>query len=225
VTSLAGSLVFDGGASTYLQLTPGVAFNSGPYTIEYWFYNSADWSANRGLLGGGPDGVTSCMSLFFPDDVTVTTDKYGGGGQRSYTVASISTNAWHHFALVRDGSAIETVFIDGVKATGASGGTSVFGGQQVNNLNYSGETQNVGIYYGGRWTGYITNMRLVVGTAVYNPTASSITVPNTGPLSVVDSPNTKYLMLGASITTDTSGTQTVTNNSDNVTQNSSLKPF
>lgn len=221
---IAGSLIFDNGINTYLKLVPGVAFAAGPYTIECWFYNNLNWSSPHALLGGGPDGVTSCMSLFFSDAVTVTTDRYGGGGQRSYTVASISLNAWHHFVLVRDGSAIETVFIDGVKATGAAGGTSVFGGQQVNNLNYSGVSQNVGIHYGGQWSGYITNMRLVVGTAVYNPTASSITVP-TAPLTVVNAPDTKYLMLGAVITTDSSGTQTVTNIGNNVTQSSSLKPF
>jgi hypothetical protein len=164
------------------------------------------------------------MSLFFADAVTVTTDRYGGGGQRSYTVASITTNAWHHFVMVRNTGLIETVFIDGVKATGAIGGTSPSGGQQVNNLNYSGNSQDVGIYYNGRWTGYITNMRLVVGTAVYDPTASSIAVPNS-PLTVVNAPNTKYLMLGESITTDSSGTQTVTNNLNNVTQSSTLKPF
>jgi hypothetical protein len=70
----------------------------------------------------------------------------------------ISLNAWHHFALVRNASLIETVFIDGIKATGAAGGTSVSGGQQVNNLDFNGATQDICKYYGGAWTGYITNL-------------------------------------------------------------------
>ena len=231
VIPLAGSLFFNGGANTYLTFpaatTPGVTMSSGAYTIECWFYNSANWLANRGLLGGGPNGITGCMSLFFTDNISVTTDKYGGGGQRTYTMANpISLNAWHHFALVRNASLIETVFIDGVKAIGAAGGTSVSGGQQVNTIDYNGATRDICKYYGGAWTGYITNMRLVVGTAVYNPTASSISVPNTAPLAVVNPPNTKYLMLGAVVTTDSSSTQTnVTNTGDNVTQTSSIKPF
>lgn len=228
VIPLAGSLFFNGNTDCYLKLAPGITLGSGAYTIECWFYNNSSWDAvaQRAFLGGGPDGVVGSMSLFFPNSTSVTTDSYGGGGQRTYTFpTSISLNAWHHFALVRNSSLIETVFIDGVKATGASGGTGGSGGQQTNSLNYNGLTQNVGIFYQGRWTGYITNMRIVVGTAVYNPTGSTITVPNTAPLEVVNPPNTKYLMLGANVTTDSSSTQTVTNNLTNVTQTSSVKPF
>ena len=227
VIPLAGSLFFNGGATTYLKLTDGVAFGGGAYTIECWFYNSANWTdANRGFLGGGPDGVLGCMSLFITagnNGTSITTDRYSSGEQRNYTVAPISVNAWHYFTLVRNASLVETIFIDGVKATGAAGGTSVFGGQQVNSLNYSGLTRNICNYYQGRWTGYITNMRMVVGTAVYDPTASTMTVPNKAPLTVI--PNTKYLMLGAVVTTDSSSTQTVTNNLTTVTQISSIKPF
>lgn len=226
VIPLAGSLFFNGGSNTYLKIAPGATIGAGAYTIECWFYNSADWTANRGLLGGGPNGVTGCMSLFFTNSTSITTDKYGGGGQRTYTMASpISLNAWHYFTLVRNASLIETVFIDGVKATGAAGGTSVSGGQQVNSLDFNGATQDICKYYGGQWTGYITNMRIVVGTAVYDPTASTMSVPNTAPLAVVNPPNTKYLMLGAVVTTDSSSTQTVTNNLTSVTQTSSIKPF
>jgi hypothetical protein len=225
VIPLAGSLFFDGGANTYLKIAPGATIGAGAYTIECWFYNSANWTANRGLLGGGPNGVTGCMSLFFTNSTSITTDKYGGGGQMTYTVPTISLNAWHYFTLVRNASLVETVFIDGVKATGAAGGTSVSGGQQVNSLNYTGSTQDICKYYGGQWTGYITNMRIVVGTAVYDPTASTMSVPNTAPLAVVNPPNTKYLMLGANVTTDSSSTQTVTNNLSLVTQTSSIKPF
>ena len=229
VIPLAGSLFFDGGANTYLKIAPGVTIGAGAYTIEFWFYNSANWTdANRGFLGGGPDGVTGCMSLFIVagnNGTSITTDRYGFGNQLSYTVAPISLNAWHYFTLVRNASLVETIFIDGVKATAAIGGTSVSGGQQVNSFNYSGATQNICNYYQGRWTGYITNMRMVVGTAVYDPTASTMSVPNTAPLAVVNPPNTKYLMLGAVVTTDSSSTQTVTNNLSLVTQTSSIKPF
>ena len=223
VIPLAGSLFFDDVPNTYLRIQPGATMSSGVYTIECWFYNSANWSANRGLLGGGPNGVTGCMSLFFTNSTSITTDKYGGGGQMTYTVPTISLNAWHYFTLVRNASLIETVFIDGVKATGAAGGTSVSGGQQVNSLDYNGSTQDICKYYGGAWIGYITNMRIVVGTAVYDPTASTMSVPNTAPLAVVNPPNTKYLMLGAVVTTDSSSKQTVTNNL--FTQTSSIKPF
>jgi len=228
VIPLAGSLFFNGGATTYLKLEPGVTLGSGAYTIEFWFYNSANWTgANRGFLGGGPDGVLGCISIFLvagDNGTKIFTDRYGFGNQLNYTVAPISLNAWHYFTLVRNSSLVETIFIDGIKASAAAGGVEPpSGGQQTNLFNYSGPTKNICNYYQGQWTGYITNMRIVVGTAVYDPTASTMTVPNKAPLAVV--PNTKYLMLGANVTTDSSSTQTVTNNLTLVTQTSSIKPF
>ena len=212
---LAGSLLFNG-TTAYLTASPGITLGSGAYTIECWFYNNSDWPTGpniRGLLGGGPSGpsgVAGCMSLFFPNNTTVQTDSYGGLGTVVYTVAPITLNAWHHFALVRNASNIETVFIDGVKATS---------GQQTNIINYSGPSKDIAKYYGGQWAGYITNMRIVVGTAMYDPTAASITIPTAPLTSVV---NTKYLMLGAEVTTDSSSTQTITNT--DVIQ-SAVKPF
>ena len=76
-------------------------------------------------------------------------------------------------------------------------------------------------YYSGNFDGYITNLRITAGTAVYDSNDSTVVAP-TAPLTSLA--NTKYLMLGAGITTDTSGTQTVTNN-NTVTQTSVTKPF
>jgi hypothetical protein len=56
--------------------------------------------------------------------------------------------------------------------------------------------------------GNITNYRVTIGAAVYDSNNSTITAPS-APLT--SDANTKYLMLGAAVTTDTSGTQTVTN--------------
>jgi hypothetical protein len=227
VTSLAGSLFFNNNTNTYLNISPGVTISSGAYTVETWFYNNVDWASQRCLLGGFT-ASTGSMSLFFTvpsaGTITVTTDKYGGGGQRSYSFPTPSLNAWHHLAITRNSSQLETVFIDGVKSTGAAGGTSVSGGQQVNNIDYNGPSLNIAKFYGGVWAGYLTNMRINIGSNVYNPAAASVTIPNTAPLAVI-SPNTKYLMLGATVTADASSTQTVTNNATSVTQSSVVKPF
>jgi hypothetical protein len=225
---LAGSLLFNNNTNAYLNISPGVTIGSGAYTIETWFYNNVGWATTQACLLGGFTASTGSMSLFFTTSsgptISVTTDKYGGGGQRSYTCPTPSLNAWHHFVITRNSSQLETVFIDGVKATAAAGGTSVSGGQQVNSLDYNGPSLNIAKFYGGFWTGYLTNMRINIGSNVYNPAAASITVPNTAPLAVI-SPYTKYLMLGATVTNDASSTQTVTNNSSLVTQSSVVKPF
>jgi hypothetical protein len=217
--SLAGSIAYDGTLSKYLTLSPGVTIGSTAYTVECWFYNNNAWSSapnTRGLLGGSN---THGLSVFFTNNTTVTTDRYSSGEQLTYTVAAVTLNAWHHFVIVRNSSLVETVFIDGVRATGCAGGTSASSGEQTNSLAYDGLSSYIGEFYQGVWSGYLTNFRIVSGSAVYDPTASTITIPN-APLSVVT--NTKYLMLGSSITTDSASVQTVTNSGTTL---SSQVPF
>jgi Fibronectin type III domain len=206
---IPASLVFSG--SNNLKLTPGVAIGSGAYTIETWFYLNATPN-NNAILGGGVDGVSACLSIFYISPTTISTDSYGGLGSRSYTINAASIGNWHHFVLVRNSSLLETVFIDGTRSVN----------QITNNLNYSGVSRDVGASYGNSfWNGYLANFRIVVGTAVYDPTASSITVP-TSPLTNIT--NTKYLMVGDTITNDGSSIQTVTNVS-NVTLSTSQVPI
>jgi hypothetical protein len=225
----AGSLLFSANPQ-YLQLSQGITLSSGAYTVECWFYNNNKWSANdsdtpyQGILGcnNGDGATTGGLQLEFVSGTTVLLDRNGNGERYTYTFASSpSLNAWHHFVLVRNSSQTESVFIDGVKATGANGGTNKSGGQQTNALNYYGKSDRIGVTYQAQWFGYMTNFRAVVGTAVYDPTAASITVP-TAPLTAIS--GTRYLMLGADVTTDSAGIQTVTNPL-NITQTTAYKPL
>jgi hypothetical protein len=232
--SLAGSLQFQPAGARYLSLSPGFALSTGAYTIEGWFYNNQDYASQRALVAPQhPSGATNAMSLFTLDAQSFSLDAYGGGGVRNYFFpnGTLQVNQWQYFILNRNaGTSVETMwvgtFVDSStvvtcnRATSCNGGTSISGGTQVNTLNYSGVCNNIGKFYGGYWPGFITNLRATVGTAVYNSTDSTVTAP-VAPLTSLA--NTKYLMLGAAVTTDTSGTQTVTNN-NTVTQ-SATKPF
>jgi hypothetical protein len=210
VATLAGSLVFNGTAQS-LSISPGATFEAGAFTVEGWFYNTSDFNS-RAILGVFPTNVAGGLSLYFANNQTITSDKNGGGGSFSYTIEEpISINAWHYFIYNRNADGDTTVYIDGVRSTSDVSDT----------LNYDRATNTIGRYYGGFWPGYWTNMRITIGTAVYNSTSSTQSNP-TAPLTVLA--NTKYLMLGAAVTTDSSGIQTVTNN-NGVTQNSALKPF
>ena len=231
--SLAGSLQFNG-SSQFLSLSPGFALSTSAYTIEGWFYNNANYTTQRALVAPQhPSGATGALSLFTLDAQSFSLDAYGGGGVRSYFFPSntLQVNQWQYFILNRNaGTSVETMwvgtFVDTSavvtcsRATSCTGGTSIVGGTQVNTLNYAGVCNNIGKFYGGYWPGFITNLRATVGSAVYNSTSSTVIAP-TIPLTSLA--NTKYLMLGAAVTTDTSGTQTVTNN-NTVTQ-SATKPF
>lgn len=207
---IEGSLVFNGTSQT-LGISPGIIFGAGAYTVEGWFYNTSNFN-NKGILGSPVTNPVGCMNLHFSSNTLIQSDKNGGGGAFSFTMASaISTNAWHYFIYNRNSNGVVAVYIDGVRCTATS----------TDNLNYNTATDTIGRDYAGYWPGYWTNMRITIGTAVYDSSQTTQTNP-TGPLSSLA--NTKYLMLGAVVTTDSSGTQTVTNN-NGVTQNSSLKPI
>ena len=196
--ALGGSLLFNG-TNQSLSISPGVTFGAGAFTVEGWFYNTADFN-NRGILGSPVSSPTGCLNLHFSSSTVLQSDKNGGGGAFNYTMGSaISLNAWHYLIYNRNSGGVTAVYIDGVKCSATSNDT----------LNYNTATDTVGRDYAGYWPGYWTNMRLTVGTAVYDSSASTQTNPGTALTSLA---NTKYLMLGAAVTTDSSGTQTVTNN-------------
>ena len=231
-TPLAGSLQFNG-SSQFLSLVPGFALSTGAYTIEGWFYNNADYTSQRAFVAPQhPSGAAGALSLFNTDAQSFLLDSYGGLGTRTYTFPSntLQINQWQYIILNRNSDQRETMWVGTFvntssyvtcsRATSCSGGSSISGGTQINNLNYAGVCNNIGKYYGGYWPGFITNLRATVGTAVYDSTSATVTAPS-APLPSLA--NTKYLMLGAAVTTDTSGVQTVTNN-NTVTQ-TATKPF
>jgi hypothetical protein len=226
-TPLAGTLVFDG-VSQYLGLSPGVTPAAGAFTIEGWFYNHNSFT-NAGLIG---TDQSVGLSMFTSDDATITLDRYGGGYQPSYTwpAATLQIDRWQYIVLNRNASTnLETMwvgtfnntatYVTCARATGASGGGSPSGGTQTDSQTW-GDSNQVGKYYGGYFQGFITNLRITIGAAVYDSNNATITAPSAPLTSGAD---TEYLMLGAVVTTDTSGTQTVTNNGG-VTQ-SGQAPF
>jgi hypothetical protein len=84
-TPLAGSLQFNG-SSQFLSLSPGFALGTSAYTIEGWFYNNVNYTAQRALVAPQhPSGASNALSLFTNDAQSFTLDAYGGGGVRTYT--------------------------------------------------------------------------------------------------------------------------------------------
>lgn len=210
IYELLGSLVFNG-TNQSLSISPGITFGSGAFTVEGWFYNTSNFN-NKGVMGSPVTSPVGCLNLHFSSNTTLISDKNGGGGSKTYTMSSaITTGAWHYLIYNRNSNGTTAVYIDGTRA----------GSTQSDTLNYNTSTDTIGRDYAGYWPGYWTNMRVTVGTAVYDSNSTT----QTNPLQQLTSlANTKYLMLGSSVTTDTSGTQTITNN-NTVTQSSALKPF
>jgi hypothetical protein len=96
-----------------------------------------------------------------------------------------------------------SVFLDGVKATGPT----------PNTTNYTGPSGLIGAVWSSPYffTGYLTQIKLAVGSNYYDPTAVSISVPTT---LLTTSANTTLLLTAAAsgtYLTDTSGIQTISN--------------
>ena len=224
--SLAGSLLFNG-STQYLTTVPGMTLGAGAFTIEGWFYNTGNFS-QRPMIG---TDQSLGLSAYISDNATMSMDRYGGGYGPFYgfPAATFKTNEWQYIVLNRNASLLETMwvgtFVDNStvvtcsRATTCGGGTGVSGGTQTESQNW-GNTNWIGAFYGGKWAGNITNYRVTIGTAVYDSNSATITAPS-APLTAGG--DTEYLMLGAAVTTDTSGTQTVTN-VGTVTQ-TATKPF
>jgi hypothetical protein len=231
-TDLAGSLQFNG-SSQFLSLSPGFALSTGAYTIEGWFYNNANYTAQRAFVAPQhPSGASGALSLFNLDAQSFTLDAYGGIGTRTYTFPNntLQIDKWQYIILNRNSDQRETMWVGTFvnntslvtcsRATSCANGTSIVGGTQINTLNFAGVCSNIGKFYGGYWPGFITNFRATVGSAVYNSTSATVTAP-VAPLTVLT--DTKYLMRGAVVTLDSAGLQTVTNN--NTVAQSATKPF
>jgi hypothetical protein len=225
-TPLAGSVQFNG-STQYLTLSPGMTLGSGAFTIEGWYYNTGDFT-NRPILA---TDQSLGMSAYLSNSATMNLDRYGGGYAPFYDfgASAFKTNQWQYIVINRNASLLETMwlgtFVDTsslvtcARATSCGGGTGISGGTQTDSQSW-GNSNWVGRFYAGYWSGLITNLRVTVGTAVYDSNSSTITAPS-APLTSLA--NTKYLMLGAVVTTDTSGTQTVTN--INTVTTSATKPF
>jgi len=165
-----GSGYFNG-STDYLSLANNAALTlgSGNFTIEGWFYTSA--TANNALYARNNFGIMIAVTA---SNFTFYASSTGG----SFNLATITfgacvLNAWNHFAAVRNGTNI-TLYVNGVLGATVAVGT---------NSLYEVDTPNIGYWTNGGATfltnGYISNLRVVKGTAVYTAAFTPPTTPLT----------------------------------------------
>jgi hypothetical protein len=169
-----GSAYFDG-TGDYLT-TPNnaaFAFGTGDYTIECWINTNVDTGNIIDLRVGGnltayPAIYLSSGSVFF----------WTGTGSDGVNVGSYTKNAWVHLAVSRSGSSLK-FFINGVQTYSAT-----------NSTNLSQGTVTIAARWdaGFAFAGYISNARIVKGTAVY----TSAFTPPTAPVTAIT--NTSLLL-------------------------------
>ena len=177
-------------------------FGTNSFTIECWAIADYSDTNTRYLFGqAAANGADSTAS--FQVQMTGSTKKlsayvFNGGYQGVGGTIAITPGEWFHVALVRNGNTL-SLYVDGVLS-----GSNVTWSETVNN---SSSSVSVGRYgdctanwhYG--WKGFISDFRIVNGTAVY----TSAFTPPTTPLTAIT--NTKMLCCNhATVTTESSGT-------------------
>jgi len=175
-----GSGYFDG-SGDYLASTIG-AIGSGNFTIEFWSYQpSATSRMYYFTTGTGPEwGESTGVSLLEYDGFFALSCS----NQNNITMrANAPRNQWNHIAVVRS-SGVVSLYFNGVVA-GATLSTSA---------DLTGTLLRIGSgnVNSGAWlnyTGYMTDFRILVGTALY-------TANFTPPVALLTAiANTRYLTL------------------------------
>ena len=178
ITSL-GSAYFDG-TGDYLrtQSLPGIAFGTGDFTIECWVYLMTGADTNASFFTSTP--ASTYNGIVMGRDVIGVSGPGGSGGNLFSVTLAIST--WIHVALTRSGTSLR-LFLNGVQT----------GSTTTNSTDINSTLGTIGSRYveatGYLWTGYISDLRAVKGTALY--TANFL--PPQAPLTPVA--NTQLLTL------------------------------
>jgi hypothetical protein len=160
------------------------AFGTGAFTIECWVYlksmpSGTGYPAGYWLFGGGPINNNPGIDFY----INNTQIGFNLTNFLSPTVIGnhgISTNTWYHVAVIRGGGSNQTmsIFVNGTRVATATGVTATAVdptlGVAISAAEPSAATA-------GNLDGFISNYRVVKGTAVYDPTLSTLTVP-TSPL-------------------------------------------
>jgi Concanavalin A-like lectin/glucanases superfamily len=191
------------GTTSYLSLTQPSNAGTGDFTIECWIYpTSIAASGGNFILSTNSSGSLGAFQLYLnPTSGVVTLSVDGASTISGTTLSAAKINAWMHIAVVRI-SGILYMYINGYRQTATLSKTTQFGDVGVLNVGRYSPTSTA--YF----SGYITNIRFVYGTALY--TGLYNTPPYTAPLTAVT--NTTLLLLQTTLTKDNSTNNvTVTN--------------
>jgi len=193
---------FNGSSQRLLTSTSAsLALGTNDFTVEYWVYFNANTVGQIPVTAG--DGATSFDPLFgYYDtgDILVLYISSNGttwGISLTQTIGAVTTGKWYHVAITRSGSTFYT-FLNGVQGSTFTSSASIY--QSANSFGIGkAQTSNY-------TNGYISNVRVIIGTCLYTTNF----VPSTTPLTAVT--NTKLLTLqNATIVDNSTNALTFTN--------------
>jgi hypothetical protein len=183
------SAFFDGNGD-YLTVpsNSAFAFGTGDFTIECWaYFRSTGGYQMLAMLGDGIDAVPVqrlCSWAMYLGDGGLNLNRYTPGFSGATWAWTPTANQWYHIVISRSGTSLRA-FVNGTQL-----GTTLSNGVNYTAVNSTPLTVGRFIAGGGAsyWmNGYISNLRIVKGTALY----TSNFTPSTSALAVVS--NTSLL--------------------------------
>jgi hypothetical protein len=200
---------FDG-SGDYLTLpsSSNLAMGTGDFCIEMFVFPGSSSTQNLFTNANSSTGGDTGLGIFIRNTTQVRLASWNTAFLDTGSNA-IVTNQWNHVAVCRSGTTA-SIFVNGTRqATG-----TVSNNFSSTNAFYVGTA----VSGGDQLTGYISNLRAVKGSAVNDPSQTSITVP-TAPLTAIT--NTQLLTCQDNRFRDASGnTFTIT-----VSGNTSVQAF
>jgi hypothetical protein len=174
--STYGSTYFDGTGDTLTIPSPttGFSLGTGEFTIEMWVYKTS--AVNSVLL----DARSSAAGLPWVVAIDGTNFPYWYDNTVYSSTVAVTLNSWTHIAVVKT-SGVLKIFVNGVQGYSAS--------YSVNLDRTAGLVIGDTVHAAGPMLGYISNLRIVKGTAVY----TTAFTPPTTPLTAIA--NTQLLTL------------------------------
>jgi hypothetical protein len=191
---------FDG-TGDYLSIASGMNVGTSDFTIEAWVFPTAWTVAFTSVFSTRPSNSTGGATDVWVLGVNDTGYPYifSGAFQIQGSAGQVVLNAWTHLAVSRSGSTMR-LFVNGTLVQTSTTSQNYTQGAGAIGANRDGSEQ---------WTGYLSNLRLVSGTAVYT---SSFT-PSTTPLTAIT--NTSLLTCQSNRFIDnSSNAYTITRNGD-----------
>lgn len=170
---------FDG-SGDYISMASNAAFNfdTGNFTVEFWSF-PITLSARCDPIGrynGASSGWGIGFSLSNAGDVFFY---YGNSVVGISAGGAILAGTWNHVAVTRSGSAFK-IFVNGVSVVSVTDSTNMSAGGTL----YTGATGDASGNPQLLFTGYLSNVRIVKGSAVYTdaftpPAAPLTAIANT----------------------------------------------